>query len=233
MASESILIVDDDIDICELLKTSLINAGFETYYSNSGVTALNFMKTLIPDLILLDVLMPGMTGIEFCEEIRSKGMFSNIPIIMLTTEGQEESVIKGLEAGADDYIVKNVSTNVIIARIKTVLRRKLVNRISCDDENTVLKVDNLLIDPKRYEVLINSTPISLSVSEFKILHFLAVKPGWVYTRNQILDEIYNDDAGHTDRSIDVLITGLRKKLGEYSKYIETIRGVGYSFTENY
>jgi len=173
-------------------------------------------------------MLPGIDGLEVCRHLRSKTNTRDVPIVILTAKGEEADVVAGLELGADDYITKPFSPRVLIARIKSVLRRKTALSTG---EQQVIRKNDLIIKPERHEVMLENRPIELTATEFKLLKFLARKPGWVFTRRQIVNEIHGDDYPVTDRSVDVAIVGLRNKLGKASSYIETVRGVGYRFRE--
>lgn len=232
MTGESLLIIDDDITISDYLNVCLSNEGYEVYNVQTSEEAQKLLHTYIPDLILLDLNLPGMGGFDFCKILKNNSYLSAIPIIMLTSDSSEESVVIGLESGADDYINKKSSQKVLLARIKAVLRRKFkINTENNIENDSILKIKNLIIDSKRYEVFVSNKIVDLSVSEFKILYFLALKPGWVFTRTQIIEYLDNDSDASTERTIDVLIVSLRKKLSPYNDCIETVRGVGYSFKE--
>ena len=184
---------------------------------------------MVPDLILLDIMLPGMDGLEVCRMLKRDPVTEKIPVVMLTAKGEESDIVTGLEIGADDYMPKPFSPKVVIARIRNLLRRK--SRSDVDDTSTI-KLKDLVIHPGRHEVLLKSKKIDLTCTEFRVLQFLARRPGWVYTRQQIVDAVRGEDYPVTDRSVDVQIVGLRRKLGTtYGALIETVRGVGYRFKE--
>ena len=224
MSHEHILVVDDEEDILELVQFNLIKEGYRLTGCLSAEDALAKMSQDRPALIVLDLMLPGMDGLELCRRIKADPNSAAIPIIMLTARGDEADVVCGLEMGADDFIVKPFSPRVLSARVKTILRRSQVTKI---DEKAILTLDELKIDPARHEVLLAKQPIELTATEFKILQLLVRQRGIVFTRSQIVDLVHGEDYPVTDRSIDVQIVGLRKCLGEYGKYIETVRGVGY------
>jgi two-component system phosphate regulon response regulator PhoB len=228
MAKESILIVEDDRDIRELIDYNLSKEGFKTTCVASGEAAIKTTKSMTFDICLLDLMLPDLDGLEVCKTFKKDPRLAIMPIIMVTAKGEESDIVIGLEMGADDYITKPFSPKVLIARIKTVLKRK---KIPLSDENIPIKIGDILIHPGRREVTIKGSGIDLTFTEFQLLRFLASKPGWVFTRYQIVDAIKGDDYAVTDRSVDVQIVGLRKKLGDYGKLIETIRGVGYRFSD--
>jgi two-component system, OmpR family, alkaline phosphatase synthesis response regulator PhoP len=227
MIDKTLLVVEDEDDIQELIAYNLKKEGFKILKAESAEKAYGTVLSEKIDLIILDIMLEGMNGIEFCKKIKNDEDLKKIPVIMLTAKGEEEDIIKGLEAGADDYITKPFSPKILSARVKTVLRR---NQKGYDTFATILTHD-LVIKPEKREVLLNETNIELTNTEFNILHFLSANLGRVYTRYQIIDEIKGNDYAVADRSIDFLIAGLRKKLGNAGNYIETVRGVGYRFKE--
>ncbi len=174
-------------------------------------------------------MLPGLDGLDVCRQLKHAPETSGIPIIMITAKGEDADIVSGLELGADDYVVKPFSPRVLLARIKKLIRRKHMKDET--DESSVLRIHELLINPARHEVLVKGSPMTLTVTEFRILHFLARRPGWVFSRDQIISAVKGDDYPVTERSVDVQIVGLRKKLGSVGDYIETVRGVGYRFKE--
>jgi two-component system alkaline phosphatase synthesis response regulator PhoP len=230
---KTILIVEDDEDIQQLVGYNLIKAGYLVEYGDSGEQALKKIKTQPPDLILLDLMLPGIDGTELCRLIRSDAQSSEIPIIMLTAKGEESDIISGLEHGADDYITKPFSPKILISRVKAVLRRRAKHSIAeTTDSSNVITIDDLVIDPGRYEVKIHGELINLTPTEFGILKLLTQKAGWVFSRQQIIDEVRGYDYMITPRAIDVQVFSLRKKMGEAGKKIETVRGIGYRFNDS-
>ena len=223
---KQILVIEDEPDIAELLEFNLESAGFRVTKASTGEMGLEKAREANPDLILLDLMLPGIHGLDVCRILKADAETSTISIIMLTALGQESDIVKGLETGADDYITKPFSDNVLQARIKSVLRRhqKHSNR---GDEN--VKIGGIQIQPRTREVTVGDKKPELTFTEFQILYLLATHPGWVFTRYQIIDKIRGDNYPVTDRSVDFQIVGLRKKLGQFGKAIETIRGVGYRF----
>jgi two-component system, OmpR family, alkaline phosphatase synthesis response regulator PhoP len=228
MPGENLLVVEDDKDIQELIKYNLQKEQYQVLCASSGEEALKMVKTRTFDLILLDLMLPGIDGLEICKVLKSEPLTATIPIIMVTAKGEDADVVLGLELGADDYIVKPFSPRVLIARIRTVLRRE--SNVQADLKQ-VINFGGLTIHLGKREVLLNNKVIDLTFTEFELLHHLASHPGWVFTRYQIVNAVKGDDYPVTDRSVDVQIAGLRKKLGEYGDLIETIRGVGYRFSE--
>jgi two-component system alkaline phosphatase synthesis response regulator PhoP len=228
MPDRCILVVEDEEDIQELVKYALIKEGYRVICSGSGEEALKLVRTERPDLVLLDLMLPGVDGLEVCRQLKKDPSTDGIPVIMLTAKGEESDIVAGLELGADDYVTKPFSTRVLVARLRGAFRRE--SRRVADDGQTV-SVHDVVINPGRHEVLVAGKSVELSHTEFKVLHLLARRPGWVFTRYQIVDAVHGEDYPVTERSVDVQIVGLRKKLGKAGTYIETVRGVGYRFKE--
>ena len=228
MAKQKILAVDDEEDILELLRFNLTKEGFAVVCAASGEEGLKTAHSQRPDLILLDLMLPGMDGLEVAKRLKKEEATKDIPIIMVTAKGEEADIVTGLEVGAEDYITKPFSRKVLIARVRAVLRRKAAGPA---DDQEVVTVHDLTIHPGRREVLVKGKPVVLTFTEFGILSFLARRPGWVFTRSQIVDAVKGDEYFVTDRAVDVQIVGLRKKLVSSAKVIETVRGVGYRFKE--
>jgi two-component system phosphate regulon response regulator PhoB len=233
-SKKSILIVEDDEDIQQLVGYNLIKAGFQVEYADSGEEALGKIKKQYPDLILLDIMLPGMDGIEVCKVLRTENETAEIPIIMLTAKGEETDIVEGFELGADDYITKPFSPKILLSRIKAVLRRKVKEEAapSTPERGEVIKTGNIIINPGRYEVTVDDQQVNLTPTEFGILKLLAKRPGWVFSRQQIIDEVRGYDYMITPRAIDVQVFSLRKKMGDAGKKIETVRGIGYRFNDS-
>ena len=227
MANEKILIVDDEEDVLELVRYNLDKNGYKVETAATGEQALAKARAKPPDLIILDLMLPGIDGLDVCKKLKNDTKTQNIPVIMLTAKGEETDIVTGLELGADDYVTKPFSPKVLVARIRRVLQRPIAR----DLEKASVKIHQMAIDPSRRQVLIKNKPVELTFTEFNILYTLAKRPGIVFTRYQIVDSIHGEDYLVTDRAIDVQIVSLRKKLGEYEKYIETVRGVGYRFRD--
>jgi two-component system phosphate regulon response regulator PhoB len=228
-----VLIVEDDEDIQQLVGYNLIKAGFLVEYGDSGEQALEIIGKQHPDLILLDLMLPGLDGLELCRIIRGDGKLAEIPIIMLTAKGEEADIVHGLEVGADDYITKPFSPKVLVSRVKAVLRRKAKDSApAASERGEVIELEKIVINPGRHEVMVNNQPVSLTPTEFGILHLLAKRPGWVFSRQQIIDAVRGYDYLVTPRTIDVQMFSLRKKLGAAGMKIETVRGVGYRFNDS-
>jgi two-component system phosphate regulon response regulator PhoB len=228
MSKGQILVVDDEEDILELVKYNLTTEGYEVKTAGTGEEALRMVKSGRADLMVLDLMLPGINGLDVAKQIKSNPWIAGIPIIMLTAKGEESDVVTGLELGADDYITKPFSPKILNARVNAVIRR---HKETVHGDAEILHVHDLTIHPVRREVLAGGAPVDLTYTEFQVLHYLARRPGWVATRSQIVDAVRGDDYPVTDRSVDVQIVGLRKKLGAFGKYIETVRGVGYRFKE--
>jgi len=224
MADKKILAVDDEEDILELLRFNLMREGFEIETALTGEQALEKSVRLQPALVLLDLMLPGIDGLEVARRLKFNRRTRTVPIIMLTAKGEETDIVAGLELGADDYVVKPFSPRILAARVKAVLKR---STLSSADEPEVIKLCDLVIHTGRREVHVDGQPVDLTYTEFQVLTHLARRPGWVSTRSQIVDAVRGYDYPVTERSVDVQIVGLRKKLGPYGTYIETVRGVGY------
>jgi two-component system, OmpR family, alkaline phosphatase synthesis response regulator PhoP len=229
MIGERILVIEDDADIQELIRFNLEKEGYKVTCRGSGEEGVKSLQSSQPDLILLDLMLPGIDGLAVCRQIRASETTQCIPVIMLTAKGAESDVVAGLEVGADDYIVKPFSPRVLIARVRAISRR-MKERPA--DSAEVVKRGALEIDNLHHEVRIQGKRVDLTLTEFRVLSLLARRPGVVYTRYQIVDAVKGEDYPVTDRSVDVQIVGLRKKLGKHSDWIETVRGVGYRFTTN-
>ncbi|MBN2200850.1 response regulator [bacterium] len=228
MAGSRILAVEDEEDIRELIRFNLEKEGFTVECVATGEDALHSAAANPPDLILLDLMLPGIGGFDVCRALKREPRMAGVPVVMLTAKGEDADIVAGLELGAEDYIVKPFSPKVLAARIRSVLRRRPQGDA---DVSAVLKVADLSIDPSRYEVRISGRPVDLTRTEFTLLHFLARHPGWVFTRAQIIDSVKGSDYAVTDRSVDVQVAGLRRKLGDSGGLIETVHGVGYRFKE--
>jgi two-component system phosphate regulon response regulator PhoB len=224
MSERKILVVDDEQDIAELLRVNLERSGFATEVVYSGEQALKHAFTSPPDLIVLDLMLPGLDGITVCKRLKEEETTSGVPILMLTAKAEDSEVVAGLESGADDYVTKPFSPKVVVARINTLLRRKDETTKS---DSEVLFLHGIRIDISRHEVYVENELVNLSATEFSILEFLSRNAGWVFSRNQIIDAVKGKDYPVTERSVDVQILGLRKKLGPKGVLIQTVRGVGY------
>ncbi|MBM4028421.1 MAG: response regulator transcription factor [Planctomycetes bacterium] len=227
MVKTKILVVDDEADIRELVRLNLTREGYEVLDCESGEEAIRLARSQTPDLIVLDLMLPGMDGLEVCKKLKADSRTAPVPIVILTAKGEEADVVAGLEVGADDYVVKPFSGKVLVARVRRLLRKTAPPA----DAQGVVKIHDLVIDPSRHEVRAREQKVDLTRTEFNILQVLARRPGLVLSRYQIVDAVHGDDYPVTDRAVDVQIVSLRKKLGPCGKYIETVRGVGYRFKE--
>lgn len=228
MPRESILVVEDEPVIQELIQYNLAKEGYSVTCVSTGEEAIQAAGSQCPDLVLLDLMLPGVDGLEVCRVLKRQPSTRHLPIVMLTSKDEEADIVAGLELGADDYIPKPFSPRVLTARLRAVLRRQRSEPV---DQAATVRIHDLVIHPGRHEVICQGAPVLLTATEFRVLHFLAGRPGWVFTRDQIADAVHGGDGIVTDRSVDVQIVGLRKKLGAAGQYIETVRGVGYRFKE--
>jgi two-component system, OmpR family, alkaline phosphatase synthesis response regulator PhoP len=229
MPKERILVVEDEQDILELVRYHLTRENYQVFCASSGEEALRIAASETLNLMILDLMLPGIDGLEVARRVKNNPRTQNIFIVILTAKGSEADIVTGLELGADDYITKPFSPRVLLARIKAVIRRSKDEK---SEDTTVIRIHNLIIHPGRREVLVGETAVTLTYTEFQVLSYLVRRPGWVFTRAQIVDAVRGDDYPVTDRSVDVQIVGLRKKLGSAGRYIETVRGVGYRFKES-
>lgn len=227
MPKSTILVVDDEEDIQELLTLNLSREGYNVITADTGEQALELAKNELPALTVLDLMLPGIDGLDVCKILKNNSKTRHIPIIMLTAKSEESDIVAGLELGADDYITKPFSSKVLVARARRLLRKHVERDLNAE----VVRIHDLVIDPARRECLLKGNPITLTLSEFNILTTLARRPGLVFTRYQIVDSLHGGNYIVSDRAIDVQITYLRKKLGDCKDYIETIRGVGYRFKD--
>ncbi|MBD3235425.1 MAG: response regulator [Candidatus Eisenbacteria bacterium] len=228
MSTRHILIVEDEEDIQELVRYNLTREGYTTSVASTGEEGLKYGRSKQPDLIVLDLMLPGIDGLEVCRQLKKDSATESIPVVMLTAKGEESDIVAGLELGADDYVTKPFSPKVLVARLRAVLRRR--GRPS-QLEDSVIRIHDIEIHPQRHEVLVDGKQLRLTYTEFKLLQLLAGRPGLVFTRYQIVNGIRGEDYAVTDRSVDVQVVGLRKKLGDAGRYIETVRGVGYRFKD--
>ncbi|MBC8208593.1 MAG: response regulator transcription factor [Desulfobulbaceae bacterium] len=225
-----ILVVEDEADIQQLITYNLIRARFQVSCADSGEEALDFLANQPFDCVLLDLMLPGKSGLETCRAIRAMPELTRLPIIMLTAKGEEQDIVQGLEAGADDYITKPFSPKILLARIHSLLRRSgATAKEAASDE--ILSHHELHLDQMRHQLLVDGVAVELTATEFAILQHLMRRPGWVFSRQQIIDNVRGLDYSITPRAVDVQIFGLRKKLGEAGKLIETVRGIGYRLQE--
>ncbi len=224
---KKIVVVEDETDIRELIAHNLKRDGFEVETVLDGAEAIRVVREIIPDLILLDLMIPKLDGLEVCKALKKDDATSDIPIIMVTAKGEESDIVLGLGLGADDYLSKPFSPKELLARIKAVLRRGKIRENHAETGRLVFK--NLIIDADRHEVLISGQPVVFTATEFKLLQFLATHAGRVFSRSHLLSSVIGEDAFVFERNIDVHIQSLRKKMGTFRSMIETVRGVGYRF----
>ena len=224
MGKEKILVVDDEEDILELVSFSLLREGYRVSCVSSGEEALRLIESEVPDLIVLDLMLPGIDGLEVARRLKVDPGTRGVPVVMLTAKSEEADVVIGLELGADDYVTKPFSPRVLVARVKAVLRRHGQEPFA---DKSVLRIHDVVIHRKGYKVFVNEKPVHLTSTEFGILKLFAERPGWVYSRSAIIDAVHGIGYSVSDRSVDVQVYGLRKKLGHAGDYIESVRGVGY------
>ena len=229
MARETIAVIEDEPDILEVIEYNLAREGYAVRCARDGRHGLDLVQQCHPDLLLLDLMLPGLDGAEVCRRLKAESRTRNIPIIMVTARGEESDVVAGLRLGADDYVAKPFSPRELIARVEAVLRRGPLN----DERASVSRIvhDRLVIDTERHEVSVDGEGINLTATEFKLLHCLASRPGRVFTRDQLLTESRGETACLIDRNIDVHIRAIRKKFGTHRNLIETVRGLGYRFRD--
>jgi len=225
MRNATILVIEDDRDILEVVRYNLEREGFRVLEAGDGERGIETTQKSKPDLVLLDLMLPGVDGLEVCRRIRELPESKDIPVVMITAKGEEADVVVGLEMGADDYLPKPFSPRELVARVRAVLRR--VNRAPAEAGRTRIEIRDIVLDATRHEVLANGKPVTLTRAEFRLLWALAQRPGRVYVRNELVDEITAGESLIIDRNVDVHISSLRKKLGESGSVIATIRGVGY------
>ena len=228
MVKEKILVVDDEEDILDLVRFNLSREGYDVVCAETGERALEIVKTQSIDLMVLDLMLPDTDGLTVAKHLKSNPIYYHIPIVMLTAKGKESDVVAGLEAGAEDYITKPFSPRILTARVRAVLRRQMLRG---DSEDDLLEAGDLTIDMRKHIVLIRREHISLTLTEFEILALLASRPGWVFSRTQIVDAVRGHNYSVTDRSVDVHIVGLRRKMEHCGRYVQTVRGVGYRFMD--
>ena len=231
MNKTKILVIEDETDVRELITYNLAANGFDTDCAGDGQKGFEKAANGNFDVVILDLMLPKLDGFTVCRKLRANPSTTNLPVIMLTARGEESDIVMGLESGADDYITKPFSPKILIARINAVLRRPQKDVNARKSPDGMIKIHGLCIDTNKYQVTVADKPVKLTTTEFGLLSFLAARPGWVFTRYQIVDAVHGADYPVTDRSVDVQIVGLRKKLGDCGNYIETVRGVGYRFIE--
>ncbi len=230
MSNEKILTVDDEQPIQELLRYNLEKEGFRVIAAGNGEDAVRLARNESPELILLDLMLPGMSGLDVCRKLKENAATADIPVIMVTAKTEDSDVVLGLELGADDYVTKPFSPKVVLARVRTVLRRR--NRKPVETEGERVEIHGIAIDPVRHEISSDGGSLALSVTEFQILEHLARNPGRVFSRTQIISAVKGSSYPVTERSIDVQILSIRKKLGNKAELVETVRGIGYRMKDS-
>ena len=227
MKKPKIVVIEDEVDILEVINYNLSKEGFDVCSALDGEEGFGLIKKEVPDLVLLDLMLPGLDGIEICRKLKTDYSTRSIPIIMVTAKGEESDIVLGLGMGADDYMVKPFRPRELMARIRSVLRRGDF----IEEGEGLVSIDELVIDINRHEVKLEGKKIVLTAMEFKLLHFLASHPGQVFTRENLLNHVSTDDTFIIDRNIDVHIRSIRKKLDKHRELIETIHRVGYRFRD--
>lgn len=228
MSKIKIVIVEDEPDILEALEYNLARENFDVISATNGIDGLQLIQQHKPNLALLDLMLPGIDGLEICRQVRANSDIAQTPIIMLTAKSEESDIVLGLGIGADDYISKPFSPRELIARIKAMLRRDQSN---VAPQKNSITINGLTINSHKFKVTFNGEKIKLTATEFRLLEYLAKHPGQVFSREQIMNNAYGSDVVVVDRNIDVHVRSIRKKIGEEHQFIETIRGVGYSFID--
>lgn len=226
----TILVVEDEEDIRTLIVYNLEREGFSVVDVESGEEALDYLAKHTIDLVVLDIMLPEMDGLEVCRQIRADSKNKGVPVMLVTAKAEETEVVVGLELGADDYLCKPFKTRELVARARALLRRT-AQQVSSSDKEEVLKRGPITLNMGRREARVRDKILSLTYTEFEVLRLLASRPGWVFSRYQIVDAIRGEDYPVTDRSVDVQLVGLRRKLGKDAKLLETVRGVGYRFRD--
>lgn len=224
-----IVIIEDEADLLEVLQYNFRREGYAVYCSRDGEEGMEMIRRQDPDLVLLDLMLPGLDGIEICRRVKSDALTRSIPIIMVTAKGEESEIVLGLSVGADDYVTKPFSPREVVARARAVLRRGPLKQDQ--DASERIARSGLVIDAGRHEVQVNGDPVSFTATEFRLLHFMASHPGRVFKRDQLLNRAISEDAFVHDRNIDVHVRSIRRKLEPHRDLIETVRGVGYRFAD--
>ena len=227
MSKETIVVVEDEVDIREVLVYNLEREGYQVFGEPDGIRGLQLIQERIPDIVLLDLMLPGLDGLQICKRLKADSKTRTIPIVMVSARSEESDIVLGLELGADDYVTKPFSPRELLARVRAVLRRRTNSSV----ELAGLRIDceGVTIDARRHEVIVDGVVAYFTATEFKLIYFLAQHPGWVFTRDQLMSKVMGQDNFIVDRNIDVHIQAVRKKLGSHRDLIETIRGIGYRF----
>lgn len=229
MARDKVLLVEDERSLTDVLQYNLEREGYEVFIAHEGKDGLRKAQTILPDVVILDLMLPGLSGLDICKDLKSNAKTSNLPILMLTSKSEESDQIIGFAVGADDYVTKPFSTKVLLQRIKALLRRKSVPE---QPESDVLAFGKIKIDKRSHKVLHGSQALPLTPTEFRLLETLVRQPGRAFTRHDLMDSAIGDGAIVLERTIDVHVKSLRRKLGPSGDFIETVRGIGYRFKEN-
>lgn len=229
MEQKKVVVIEDEADIREVIEHNLSREGYEVHSSANGEQGLEMIRKILPDIVLLDLMLPGLDGLAVCRRIKADSLTRSISVVMVTAKGEESDIVLGLGVGADDYVTKPFSPRELVARVEAVLRRGPLK----DEKNTMERVSRgeLSIDLGRFEARIGEMPLIFTVTEMRLLHFLASYPGRVFTRDHLVKRVIGEDTYVVDRNIDVHIRSVRKKLGKYRNLIKTIRGVGYRFQD--
>lgn len=227
MRPQTILVIDDERDLIELVRYNLMKSGYDVIGATKAEAGLEIARLNSPDAVILDIMMPGQDGLEVCRQLRADARTARIPVIMLTAKAAEADRVVGLEMGADDYLAKPFSPRELVARVRAVLRRSAAVATTLD----VLRQGDLVVDVPRHEVSWKGKPVLLTATEFRILHFLAARAGRVCSRTDIIDDALGNDVAVIDRTVDVHVTAIRRKLGKGGEYIETVRGFGYKLRD--
>jgi len=229
LVKEKILVIEDEPDILEVMRYNLVRERFRVRGERNGESGLAAVRSDEPDLVILDLMLPGMDGIEVCRRLKTDPATQGVPVLMVTAKGEDTDVIIGLGVGADDYLVKPFSPKVLVARVQALLRRGRVRQDGAPDERVT--VDGVVIDSVRHEIRIDGEVVPFTATEFRLLHFLATHTGRVFSRDHLLTRVIGEDAVVVHRNIDVHVGSVRKKLGAHRDLIETVRGVGYRFRD--
>ena len=229
MKRETIVVIEDETDILDVIEYNLAREGYRVRTFRDGEDGLEAVRRSAPDLVVLDLMLPGLDGLEICRRLKQDPVTRGIPIVMVTAKGEETDAVLGLGVGADDYVRKPFSPKELVARVATVLRRGGLR----EEAGAAARVERggLVIDTARHEVKIDGERVRCTATELRLLHFLASHPGRVFTRDHLLSRVIGEDAVVLDRNIDVHVGSLRKKLGQYRECVETVRGVGYRFAD--
>jgi len=227
--TDRIVVIEDEEDILEVIAHNLKREGYEVVTSTSGEDGLEKIERVAPSLVILDLMLPEIDGIELCRKLKADPLTQGVPVIMVTAKGEESDVVLGLGVGADDYVTKPFSPKELVARVKALLRRSRT-RPETERRERIAR-GGVVIDPQRHDVRVDGDSITLTATEFRLLHFLAAHPGRVFTRDQLLARVIGEDAIVIDRNIDVHVRAIRKKRGRHRELVETVRGVGYRFKD--